>query len=166
LIDAVGNDIPLTIIGQPYNEEYTQLLYKMAQGKKVVFKQDCDDEGLVTEYQNAMTCVLPSVYSNVYGAKTLVPELLGQTLLEAMACGTPAVCSDVASMPEVVEDGVTGFVVRPNDPSALRAALERLRGDAALVQTLGAAARRRALTKFSWASVVERCLASYRTALR
>ena len=57
--------------------------------------------------------------ATLYGDETQVPELLGQTLLEGMACGTPAVCTDVASMPEVVEDGVTGFVVPPNDPRAL-----------------------------------------------
>ena len=52
-----------------------------------------------------------------------MPELLGQTLIEGMACGTPAICTDVASMPEVVEDGVTGFVVPPNDPAYLGAKL-------------------------------------------
>jgi alpha-maltose-1-phosphate synthase len=120
---------------------------------------------LVAEYQNAMACVLPSVYWDVYGARTLVPELLGQTLLEAMACGTPAICTNVASMPEVVVDGSTGFVVRPNDPSALRAALERLRGDPALVEALSAGARQSTLTEFSWASVVERCLSSYQAVM-
>jgi glycosyltransferase involved in cell wall biosynthesis len=163
LIEAVGDDIPLTIIGQPYNEAYTRLLQEIARGKNVVFKKDCDDEGLIEHYQNAKACVLPSVYSDVYGAKTLVPELLGQTLLEAMACGTPAIGTDVASMPEVVVDGETGFVVKPNDPLALRAALLRLRGNAVLIERLGAAGRRRALTEFSWESVVERCLTAYRS---
>ena len=41
-----------------------------------------------------------------------MPELLGQTLLEGMACGTPGLCTSVASLPEVVEDGVTGVWCR------------------------------------------------------
>ena len=49
-----------------------------------------------------------------------MPELLGQTLLEAMACATPVICTAVASMPELVEDGVNGLIVPPNDPAALR----------------------------------------------
>ena len=51
--------------------------------------------------------------------KPVVPELLGQTLLEGMACGAPAICTDVASMPEIVEHGVSGFVVPPNDPASI-----------------------------------------------
>jgi len=52
-----------------------------------------------------------SSYKTADGLVTRVPELLGQTLLEGMACATCAICTDVASMPEVVEDGVSGFVV-------------------------------------------------------
>ena len=57
----------------------------------------------------------------MYGHESKVPELLGQTLLEGMACGALAICTAVASMPEVVTDGETGFVVPPNDPAAMRA---------------------------------------------
>ena len=64
--------------------------------------------------------MLPSVYRTVYGDELITPELLGQTLLEGMACGLPAICTDVGPMPEVVSDGVTGFVVPPNDAVALR----------------------------------------------
>ena len=51
----------------------------------------------------------------VSGDYTNVPELLGQTLLEGMAAGLPAIVTRVASLPEVVEAGVTGLVVNPND---------------------------------------------------
>jgi glycosyltransferase involved in cell wall biosynthesis len=109
--------------------------------------------------------VLPSVYDDCYGHHSLVPELLGQTLLEAMSCGTPAICSDVASMAEVVAHGSTGFVVAPNDPAALRTRLLELRGDPSLVARMGAAARARVVANFSWPTVVDRCLESYRRAL-
>jgi glycosyltransferase involved in cell wall biosynthesis len=90
-----------------------------------------------------------------------VPELLGQTLLEGMACGTPAICTNVASMPEVVEDGSTGFVVPPNDPSALREKLCWLREHSAEVNALGRAGRQRVLERFTWNNVVARCLDEY-----
>jgi glycosyltransferase involved in cell wall biosynthesis len=78
-----------------------------------------------------------------------------------MACGAPAVCTDVASMPEVVEDGVTGFVVPPNDPRALRQKLVWLRDNPERRREMGEAARRRVLERFTWPSVVRNCLEIY-----
>jgi glycosyltransferase involved in cell wall biosynthesis len=102
------------------------------------------------------------VYRDCYGFESRVPELLGQTLIEGMACGTPAVCTAVASMPEVVADGETGFVVPPNDPPTLRARLEYFRDDPAGVAEMGSAGRRRVLDRFTWPCVVARCLAAYK----
>jgi glycosyltransferase involved in cell wall biosynthesis len=48
------------------------------------------------------------------------PEPFGLVMIEAMACGTPVIAYECGSVPEVVEDGVTGFVVR-NDQQAIRA---------------------------------------------
>ena len=106
--------------------------------------------------------VLPSVYRDLYGGETRVPELLGQTLLEGMACDTPAICTAVASMPEVVVDGVTGFVVPPNNPAALREKLCWLRDHPAEAAAMGRAARQHVLEKFTWPAVVRRCLEHYR----
>ena len=78
-----------------------------------------------------------------------------------MACGTPAVCTDVASMPEVVAHGLTGFVVPPNDPAALRAKLEWLRDHPEDVARLGHAGRQRVLQAFTWPAVVRDCLDAY-----
>ncbi len=108
-----------------------------------------------------MCVVLPSVYRTSYGDETRVPELLGQTLLEGMACGATAVCTDVASMPEVVEDGVNGFVVPPNDPAALREKLVWLRDNPERAAEMGRAARRSVTERFNWPAVVRRCLEIY-----
>ncbi len=161
LIDAVPPDLPLELIGRPYDPRYLADLRRRAAGKRVVFRHDCDDDALVLAYQRALCVVLPSVYSDLYGGRTRVPELLGQTLLEAMACGTPAVCTAVASMPEVVADGVTGFVVPPNDPAALRERLCWLRDHPDAARQMGEAGRRRVLDVFTWPAVVRRCLDAY-----
>jgi D-inositol-3-phosphate glycosyltransferase len=105
--------------------------------------------------------VLPSVYE-YGGAVSKVPELLGQTLLEGMACGVPAICTNVASMPEVVRDGVTGFIVPPHDPAALRERLLWLRDHPAERRSMGAAGRKHVVDNFQWPVVVARCLAAYR----
>jgi glycosyltransferase involved in cell wall biosynthesis len=161
LIAAAPPDLPLELVGRPYHAAYLDHLRCLADGKRVTFRHDCDDGELVRAYRRAMCVVLPSVYRDVYGAETRVPELLGQTLLEGMACGIPAICTNVASMPEVVEEGVTGFVVPPNDPAALRAKLRWLREHPRQARRMGEAGRRRVLEKFTWPAVVRRCLDLY-----
>lgn len=161
LVEAVDANTPLELIGQPYDARYAADLKAAADGKRVTFRHDCDDAALVDAYRRARVVVLPSVYEDRYGGRTLVPELLGQTLLEGMACGTPAICTDVASMPEVVEDGVTGFIVPPNAPAALGEKLRWLRDHPAEAQRVGEAARARVLEHFTWDRVVDRCLRAY-----
>jgi starch synthase len=107
--------------------------------------------------------VLPSVYQSQYGPRTEVPELLGQTLIEAMACGAPVVCTRVASLPEVVEDGVTGIVVPPNDPAALGKALRFLVESPLEAARMGHAGRERVLARFTWRAVVASCLRVYQS---
>ena len=161
LIRAVPADLRLEIIGSRHDERYFRQLQELAEGRSVTFHVGYDDEALVAAYQRALCIVLPSVYESEFGGRSLVPELLGQTLLEGMACGLPAVCTDVASLPEVVENDVTGFVVPPNNPAALGERLKWLRDHPDEAWTMGRAGRRRVEALFSWDVVVSRCLASY-----
>jgi glycosyltransferase involved in cell wall biosynthesis len=163
LVEAVDADTPLVIAGRPWRhaQRFLELLHELARGKKVFFRQDCDDSGLISYYRRALCVVLPSVYATVYGEKHTIPELLGQTLLEGMACGTPAICTSVGAMPEIVEDGITGFVVPPNDPEALGEKIRWLRTHPVEAQRMGEAARERVLERFTWWAVVERCLRAY-----
>lgn len=71
-------------------------------------------------------------------------EGLPIALLEAMALGVPVVATSVGGTPEVVEDGVQGFLVPPGDPRALAQRIELLLGDPRLRDRAGAAARERA----------------------
>ena len=155
---ALPEGMRLEIIGRPIRHS-SRRLAPLATASDVAFRQDCDDAALVS-LPPRVCVVLPSVYRTRYGDQTQVPELLGQTLLEGMACGAPAICTDVASMPEVVEDGVTGFVVPPNDPAALRGSAS-LRDHPARRREMGGAARRRVLENFTWPAVVRNCLEIY-----
>ena len=145
------------------NADYLSQLRARAAGKCVTFLHDVDDAGLVEEYRRASCVVLPSVYTTPDGRTTLVPELLGQTLLEGMACGRPAICTDVASMPEVVVDGETGYVVPPNDPAALGGAIAKVLDGQAAAGEMGLRGRQRVIEHFSWSKVVDRCLEVYRS---
>jgi glycosyltransferase involved in cell wall biosynthesis len=162
LIEALPADMSLEIVGPAPDTAYLEGLRRLASGKRICFLGSCTDDELVAAYRRALCVVLPSVYRDRRGRETRVPELLGQVLLEAMACGTPVVATEVASLPEIVEDGVTGFLVPPNDPQALRDRLERYRRDRCLAERMGAAGRRLVLDRFRWEDVVDRCLAIYR----
>jgi len=161
LIEAMPPDMTLEIIGQPYDDHFLNDLQRLAQGKRVIFRFDCNDNELINAYRTALCIVLPSVYRTRYGASSQTPELLGQTLLEGMACGTPAICTDVASMPEVVKDCVSGFVVPPNDPATLREKLLWLRDHSEAAKEIGRSARARILEQFTWPMVVRRALKVY-----
>jgi glycosyltransferase involved in cell wall biosynthesis len=161
LIEALPEGMTLELIGRPYQDRFYTDLKRQAASKRVVFRADCDDSEIVRAYRRAACVVLPSVYRDCYGNESKVPELLGQTLIEGMACGTPAVCTAVASMPEVVEDGVTGLIVPPNQPAALRTKLVFLRDNPAAVAAMGTAGRKRVLERFTWEQVVSRCLSAY-----
>ena len=112
----------------------------------------------ISEILSAATAfVCPSVY-----------EPLGIVNLEAMACGTAVVASDVGGIPEVVDDGVTGTLVHhdPNDPrgfeSDLAEAVNALVQDPAKAARYGAAGRQRCIDEFSWARIAEQTLEIYR----
>ena len=64
-------------------------------------------------------------------------------------------------MPEIVEDGISGFIVEPNDPASLREKLLWFREHPQDTQAMGEAARQRVLDKFTWPAVVKRCLEIY-----
>jgi alpha-maltose-1-phosphate synthase len=160
LIEGMPAYLPLTIVGPRPDDATRARLEASALGKNVTFRYDLADDDLVHEYRRALCVVLPSVYRTPVG-ETRVPELLGQTLLEGMACGTAALCTRVASMPEVVEDGVTGFVVPPNDPAALGERLAWLAAHREQAAVMGAAGRARVLRHFTWDAVVSRCLNAY-----
>lgn len=161
LITALPEGVGLTIVGRHYNDKFASDLRILARNKNVTFRSECDDAGLLEEYRSANCVVLPSVYCDRYGNETRIPELLGQTLLEGMACGLPAICTEVASLPEIVRDKVTGFIVPPNCASALKAKIEWLVAHPVEAVAMGELGRLRARSHFSWDSVVQRCLDLY-----
>ncbi len=161
LIAALPGAIALDIVGPMNTTGAVDSLKAQAAGKAIAFHHGVGDATLVEMYRSALCLVLPSVYRTADGQYSDVPELLGQTLLEGMACGTPVICTRVASMPEIVEDGVSGFIVEPGDHAALRSRLEWLAAHPAEADAMGAAGRARVLVRFQWPDVVERCLDAY-----
>lgn len=86
-------------------------------------------------------------------------EGMPNTVLEAMACGLPVVATRIAGCEDLVEDGATGLLVPPGNPAALAQAIAQLAADPARRAAMGAAARRRAESRFSWRTAAESYLA-------
>ncbi len=107
---------------------------------------------------HAAVFVCPSVY-----------EPLGIVNLEAMACGTAVVASDVGGIPEVVVDGETGVLVHhdPSEPGAFEAglatAVNQLAADPARARQMGEAGRVRAVHHFDWAAIARQTTDLYRS---
>jgi glycosyltransferase involved in cell wall biosynthesis len=159
LLAALPDGMPLTVLGRPYDESYYGLLQKLARTKDVRFVTDADDATLLNEYRRAWAVVLPSTYVDCYGRSYLAPELMGLTLLEAMACGTPAICSTVGALPEFIRHEKTGLVFE--SVAELREELERLSADSALVDELGAGAREVVVEEYGFAAVGPKMLNIY-----
>ena len=85
-----------------------------------------------------------------------VVETLPVTLIEAAACGTPAVATAVGSVTDVVVNGETGYVVAPGDAATLAGRIVQLLNDTAARERMGVAARRRAVERFDERDMIRR----------
>lgn len=163
LIDALPAGLPLTVFGCPYDPEYDRYLRERAHDKPVEFtfvrNEDGGDDVMRGLYRRAWVNVLPSVYRDCFGRPHVIPELMGLTILEAMACGTPAICSRVGGMPEFIRHGETGFIF--DEVEELGGYLRLLAEDPALVQQMGRQARLAVEREFDYRVVGARLVAVY-----
>ncbi|WP_315099395.1 glycosyltransferase [uncultured Cellulomonas sp.] len=90
-------------------------------------------------------------------------EPFGIVPIEAAACGIPVVGSAVGGLLDTVQDGRTGLLVPPRDPAALATALRSLLDDPERRAAFGAAARRRAVSRYGWDRVAAQTELVYRT---
>jgi glycosyltransferase involved in cell wall biosynthesis len=110
------------------------------------------EDELPALYRNATAFVYPSLY-----------EGFGMPVIEAMACGTPVLTSNVSALPELAEGAA--LLVDPLDETALAEAMHALGTDAALRRRLHAAGPARA-ARYSWERTCDLTLEAYREAVR
>jgi glycosyltransferase involved in cell wall biosynthesis len=93
-------------------------------------------------------------------------EAFPMVVLEAMACGLPIIATDVGDTARIIEDGVSGLVVRPRNVDSLRQALSELLQNPDRARRFGEAARERVVKYFSSTQMAQTYLALYEELLR
>ncbi len=160
LLQALPKLLPgntrLWIAGEgPYEETLRALAHELGVEGRVYFLGRLEQDELAALYRSCSMLV----------ATSFVNETFGMALCEAMACGVAVVASDFGGFKEVVEDGVTGLLVRPQDPADLAAQINTLLADPTLARKMGSAGRQRVLATFSWEAVADRLEEVYRCAV-
>ena len=89
------------------------------------------------------------------GGVPSIEEGFGIPAAEAMGCELPVIATDAGGLPEVVDDGKTGFVVPRGDAQSLADAMRKLLDDEALRQQFGRAGRQKALAEFDWMNTAQ-----------
>lgn len=167
LIRALPAGARLTVVGTGGHDprlpqrDYPLLLQKLAAGRDVRFAGAVADPELPVVHRRAAVFVLPTVKRDCYGRQFPIAELLGLSVLEAMASGTPVVASRIDALPEVVRDGETGFLVAPGDVDEMRDRVGQLLADRTLARRMGQRGRELVLERFTWDACAQRCLAAY-----
>ena len=144
-----GVDARLRIVGSPDARypEAGEAAQRLGVADRVDWAGYLDEAELVRAYQEADVLALLSRY-----------EGFGLPVLEAMACGTPVVCSNAASLPEVA--GGAAWLVAPDDTAAAAGALKTILTDTATASRLRAAGLAQA-ANFSWRAAAEAVLRVY-----
>jgi len=110
-------DMKLVLIGKANDGGYAETLMKLTArlglDQRVTFMGAMPQSELAEFMARAKVLVLPSL-----------SEGLGRVLLEAMACGTPVIGSAVGGIPEIIQEGETGFLIPPGDVGALAGRLK------------------------------------------
>ena len=143
------------IVGSgPMEVEWRALAASLGVAERVHFTGEVPDADLPVYYRAADLFVLPA------NARA---EAFGTVLTEAMAAGLPCVTTEVGSATSwVVQDGVTGRVVPPRDPSALAQAIRSILDDPERCRAMGRAAAERARVEFDERVMIDRVFDIYR----
>lgn len=110
---------------------------------------------LLEYYRCSKVYVLPSYY-----------EGLPTTILEAMACKLPVVASNISGIPELVEEGVTGYMLSPGDKKGFYRRIVELHEDPEKRKFFGEKGRERVMEKFTWSGIAKNMVEKYEELLR
>lgn len=171
LIRALGllpSDTRLLVVGAVYDREYFRYLVTLSEKmfpRRVIFLGEVEAEKLAELYNICDVFVQSSVYYDYKGRHHPLPELLGLTKLEAMACRKPVIVSDVGGLPELIVDGKNGYVFSAGDKKELAQKLHYLLENDEARKKIGQEGFSLVNSKFTWKAVAKRVINIYRDTL-
>ena len=127
-------------------EKYEKIAKNLKIKNKVTFTGFQPDESLPSWYNLAIVTVLPSINSS---------EAFGIVLVEAMACGSPVIASNLPGVRTVVQNNINGFTARPTDVDDLAMKINRIINDDALQNKFSQNALQIAQEKYQWSKIVK-----------
>ena len=139
----------------PEKENLEKLTEELKLKNNVIFTGYIEDIDLLKYYASSDIFVLPSINLNGH------TETLGVVLLEAMACGTPVIGSNVGGIPDIIKDGYNGFLVSEKSPEDLADKIIELLSNKELAEEFATNGLKTVQEKFSWISVTERFIEVY-----
>jgi len=143
------------IVGNGYmKEQLSNIVKNMGFAHKVMFTGFVDDETLRKLQQCANVSVVPSLF-----------EPFGIVALEAMAAKSPVVVSDTGGLSEIVEHGVTGVKVYPDNPDSLAWGITKVLLDEAYANWIKTDAYKKIHEKYDWDRIAQQTKAIYDTVL-
>lgn len=135
-------------------EEVLSAIAELDLGDQVIFTGAVPNREMPKYFAASDVVVLPSLV-----------EATSIAGLEAMASGKPIVGTNVGGIPEIVNDGETGYLIPPADPPALAEAVQKLVTSPNLRESMGRAARKRAECEFAWSVIAKRTVTVYEEAM-
>jgi len=157
-LDPLAAKVPFKLVflgqvtpGRSYGEEFLELIRTRPWCEHLGF---ADREQLMAHLRSASLLALPSLEDNC-----------PMTVLEAMAAGVPVMAANVGGVPDLVQDGETGWLCNPLDAASMRGAIERAISDPTQAAAIAARAKERARQLFHPEPVARRHVEIYQEVL-
>ncbi len=135
-------EIKLKIIGPGQNSKYGKYLRKLAKNlkceKNIDFLGPIPNDELLEHYQSSKILILPSI-----------SEGQPMVILEAMACGLPVIATPVGSIPTMIDDGKTGYLLHQNQPEIIAEKIISILINEDLLIKMGNAGRKKTETDYN-----------------
>jgi glycosyltransferase involved in cell wall biosynthesis len=155
-IEAVGNlinnlgvqELVLDIIGEgvdSYADELKTLINDLQLNGFVKFKGHVKHDLILKEYRDSDILLVPSIWEEPFGI----------ILLEAMSQGVPVIASRTGGIPEIIEDGISGLLVPPNDPEKLAKAIKKLIDNPSLYEEISTKGIKEIRTKYTYEHFID-----------
>lgn len=142
-------NLKLIMVGKgPLKENAYQRIKSLNLEKNVIIRDFIPNSELPGLYRQSDVFILSSIYEGV-----------PRTILEAMSCGTPIVCTELPQLVDIVSD--CGFLVPLRDPKAIAEAVAKLISNEELAKKLGENGRNKVTDKYCWMDTVRKTISLY-----